>query len=139
MRTAVVGVLAAALALLPAPAHATPPTGVTGVIVARWTFAGTDYVLRRITFTPGASTGWHYHDGTLYALVESGTLTRTESDCTTSHTHPAGSSLVEPSGRDHVHIGRNLTPDLLVLDVLYVDPAGAPLATDTPNPGCAFG
>jgi quercetin dioxygenase-like cupin family protein len=138
MRTALASLLVAGLTLPSTPAHATPPTGVSGVIVARWSVAGTDFVLRRITFAPGASTGWHYHDGTLYAVVESGTLTRTESDCTTSHTHVAGSALVEPSGPDHVHLGRNLGATPVLLDVLYVDPAGTPLSEDAPNPGCAF-
>jgi hypothetical protein len=42
----------------------------------------------------------------------------------------------EPSGARHVHIGRNLGKTPVVLDVLYVDPAGKPLADSAPNPGC---
>jgi hypothetical protein len=37
-----------------------------------------------------------------------------------------------------VHIGRNLGTTPVVLDVLYVDPAGSPLSEDAPNPGCPF-
>lgn len=75
---------------------------------AQTTAGGKDYIVRETTIQPGGSTGWHDHDGTLYAVVEQGTLTRTESDRTTSHTHTAGTTIVEPSGTDHVHIGRNL-------------------------------
>ncbi|GLZ32172.1 cupin [Lentzea sp. NBRC 105346] len=133
-------VLAAALvlALLPATAHATPSRGVTGKILAQKTVGDKDYVLREITITPGGSTGWHYHDGTLYALVKKGTITRTFSDCTTTEVHHAGQSLREPSGADHVHIGRNLGSSDIVLEVLYVLPTGSPLARDAANPGCDF-
>ena len=106
--------------------------------LAQTTVGGEDYILRKITIQPGGSTGWHYHDDTLYAVVKQGTLTRTESDCTTNHTHKAGSAIVEPSGADHIHIGRNLGSTPVVLDVLYVTPAGSPLAEDAPNPGCSF-
>lgn len=126
------------LVLVPVTAHATPSRGVTGRIIAQHTVAGKDYVLREITVTPGGSTGWHYHDGRLYALVKKGTLTRTMSDCTTTEVHPAGDTLVEPSGAGHVHLGRNLGAADVVLEVLYVLPAGSPLARDAANPGCAF-
>lgn len=129
-------VVSAGLTLLPATAEATPPRGVTGTILAQHTVGGTDYVLRRITVAPGGSTGWHFHDGTLYALVRQGTLTHTQSDCTTTETHPAGTTLTEPSGADHVHIGHNLGATPLVLEVLYVNPAGSPLSQDAANPGC---
>jgi quercetin dioxygenase-like cupin family protein len=85
---------------------------------------------------PGGSTGWHYHDGTLYGAVKQGTLTRTMSDCTTTFTHRAGATLVEEPA--HVHIGRNLGTTPMVLIVLYVNPSGSPLSEDAPNPGCDF-
>jgi len=52
--------------------------------------------------------------------------------------YKAGSSLTEPAGSDHVHIGRNLGTTPLVLDVLYVLPHGAPFSEDAANPGCDF-
>jgi len=128
--------VAVLLALVPGVASATPSRGVSATILAQWTVGPTDYVLREITVQPGGSTGWHYHDGTLYAVVRAGTLTRTMSDCTTSFTHPSGTSLVEEP--EHVHIGRNLGTTAVVLDVLYVNPHGAPLSEDAANPGCDF-
>ena len=130
----VVTVLLALVA--PGVANATPSRGVTATILAQWTVDDTDYVLREITVAPGGSTGWHFHDGTLYGVIKQGTLTRTMSDCTTTFTHPTGSTVVEDPV--HVHLGRNLGTSPVVLVVLYVNPAGAPLAEDAQNPGCDF-
>ena len=137
-RFALAGAVAATAALTPGVANATAPSGVSGTIISKVTILGTDYILRQITIQPGGSTGWHWHDGTLYAYVEKGTLTHTDSDCTTTDIYSQNASFTEPSGKDHVHIGRNLGTTPLVLDVLYVDPAGSPLSEDAPNPGCGF-
>jgi quercetin dioxygenase-like cupin family protein len=135
LRIVTAGMTVAGLVWLPGSASATPATGVSGTILARATVDGTDYILRRVTIEPGGSTGWHYHDGTLYVLVQNGTLTRTRSDCTTE-TARAGTVVIEPSGRAHVHIGRNLGSTPVVLLVLYINPADSPLAEDAANPGC---
>lgn len=126
--------VAAGLVFAPGTAAATPPSGVTGTIIAQKTVGQTDYVLRTITVAPGGYTGWHYHDGTLYAYVRQGTLTRTMADCVTTEVSPAGSTLIEEP--DHVHIGRNLGSVPIVLDVLYVLPTGSPLSQDAADPGC---
>ena len=127
-----------AIGLLPSAADATPGSGVTGTILSKTTIGGTDYTLREITIQPGGYTGWHYHDGTLYAFIKSGTLTHDESDCSVDGVYHRGAAFTEPSGKDHVHIGRNLGTEPVVLDVLYVLPAGSPLSEDAPNPGCPF-
>jgi quercetin dioxygenase-like cupin family protein len=143
-RIALAGASAIGLSLFPsAPGavfgqSATPGSGVTAKTVTRTTVAGTDYILREITIAPGGSTGWHYHDGTLYALVKRGTLSHADDDCETSETHRTGSTFVEPSGPEHVHIGRNLGAAPVVLEVIYVDPAGSPLSRDAADPGCGF-
>jgi quercetin dioxygenase-like cupin family protein len=133
---AAVGVLG--LVAIPTAAQATPSSGVTGTIIFKTTIGNTDYILREITIAPGGTTGWHFHDGTLYAFVKQGTLTHDESNCAVDGVFHAGARFVEPSGAMHVHIGRNLGTTPLVLDVLYVDPAGSPLSEDAPNPGCNF-
>jgi quercetin dioxygenase-like cupin family protein len=139
-RAAVAGAALAALAVtvVPTVADATPSSGVTGTIISKTTVAGKDYILREITIAPGGTTGWHYHDGTLYAVVEQGTLTHDMSDCMVDATYRPGSVFQEPSGANHVHIGRNLGTTPVILYVLYVDPAGSPLSEDAPNPGCSF-
>lgn len=122
-----------------ATAAATPGgPGVEGHIISQTTVGRTDYILRQITIPAGQSTGWHYHDGSLYGFVEKGTLSHFDSSCKSDGVYKAGSSLTEPSGSQHVHIGRNLGTTPIVLDVLYVLPHGAPLSEDAPNPGCDF-
>jgi quercetin dioxygenase-like cupin family protein len=137
-RWGITAAVAATVAVLPGTAQATPGSGVTATVLAQRTVGGEDYVLREITVQPGGSTGWHYHDGTLYAYVEQGTLTHSDHTYATDGTYRTGASFIEPSGGDHVHLGRNLGTTPVVLDVLYVDPAGSPLSEDAPNPGCPF-
>ena len=127
--------LAAALAL-PTTASATPGSGVAGTVLAQKTIGHTDYTLREITIQPGGYTGWHFHDGTLYAYVKAGTLTHNLADCSIDGIFGAGRAFTEKP--DQVHIGRNLGSTPLVLEVLYVLPAGSPLSEDAPNPGCGF-
>lgn len=135
---AAVAVGSLAIGLIPLTADATPGSGVSGTILSKTTIGRTDYVLREITIQPGGTTGWHFHDGTLYAFVKAGTLTHSDHDCTTDGVYKAGAAFTEPSGSDHVHVGRNLGTKPLVLDVLYVLPTGSPLSEDAPNPGCSF-
>ena len=138
-----VGIVTAVTALAASAGVATagataPGPGVSGTIISQTTIAGHDYILRQITIPAGQSTGWHFHDGTLYGYVEKGTLSHFDSACGPDGVYKAGSTLTEPSGDDHVHIGRNLGSTPVVLDVLYVLPHGAPLSEDAPNPGCDF-
>ena len=126
----------AALLVLPATASATPGSGVTGTILTQKTVGHTDYTLREITIQPGGYTGWHFHDGKLYAYVKAGTLTHNLADCSIDGIFGTGRAFTEQP--DQVHIGRNLGSTPLVLEVLYVLPAGSPLSEDAPNPGCDF-
>jgi quercetin dioxygenase-like cupin family protein len=120
-------------------AQATPAgPDVTSKLIAQTTVNGEDYILREVTVPPGQATGWHYHDGTLYGLVKQGTLSHFDATCQSDGVYGAGDTLTEPSGSDHVHIGRNLGTEPLVLEVLYVLPHGAPSSEDAPNPGCDF-
>ena len=123
---------------------ATAGTGVTGTVLATGTSPDgivvtsrekTDVAVLEITIAPGGSTGWHYHDGAVIAVVKSGTLTRMLHDCSTEVTS-AGRSFVEPAGRHHVHIGRNLGTEPVVLLATYVLPAGQPRSQDAPQPQC---
>jgi quercetin dioxygenase-like cupin family protein len=140
-RRVLTGAAATALGVagLSGTAGATPPgPDVTGVVLAQRTVGGTDYILREITVPAGQSTGWHYHDGPLYGYVKQGTLSHFDSTCASDGVYRAGSTITEPSGPGHVHIGRNLGTTPVVLDVLYVLPHGAPFSEDAPNPGCDF-
>lgn len=127
-----------ALAVLPATADATPGTGVSAVTLADYTVGGTEYVLKEITVAPGCSTGWHYHRGAVSGLVRKGVLSHFDSTCASDGVYRPGQTISEASGDGYVHIGRNLGKTPLVLDVLYRNPVGQPLAVDAPNPGCSF-
>jgi quercetin dioxygenase-like cupin family protein len=121
-----------------APASATTSTGVTATVLWQSAANGMDYVYREITIAPGGSTGWHWHTGSLYGAIRQGTLTHNMADCSVDGIYPPGSGIFEPSGADHVHIGRNLGDTPVVLQVLYVLPAASALAEDAPDPGCGF-
>ncbi|AZQ39720.1 cupin domain-containing protein [Streptomyces cyaneochromogenes] len=139
LRIAVTGAVAAATVLVAGPAQATPPgPGVTGRIISQKTVGDTDYILREVTIPPGQATGWHYHDGPLYAFTQQGTLSHYNSTCASDGIYPKGSFIQEPAGPGNIHIGRNEGDTPVVLDVLYVLPHGAPFSQDAPNPGCPF-
>lgn len=122
----------------PSVASATPPRDVTGTTVWQMTDDGTDYIFREITIAPGGSTGWHSHPGELFGTVKEGTLIHNRADCMVDGVYFAGQSVAEKGGPGYVHIGRNAGPTPLVLQILYINPAGAPLALDAPDPGCGF-
>lgn len=139
LRSACAGLAALALmGSIAGIAQATPPDGVTGVILTRTTIGGTDYILREITIAPGGSTGWHYHDGTLYAVLRQGQMSHFDATCASDMTGGPGTTFVERAGTGNIHIERNLGTEPQILDVLYVLPAGSPLSEDAPNPGCPF-
>jgi len=122
----------------PARSVATPSAGIEATELWRTSSDGTDYVFRQLTVAPGGSTGWHWHDGRLYGMIKQGTLTHNLADCSVDGVYSTGDGIFEPSGADHVHIGRNLGTTPLVMQVLYVVPAGSPLSEDAPDPGCGF-
>lgn len=120
-------------------ASATAATGVEARTISQSSVDGVDYITKEITIAPGGSTGWHYHDGRVYGLIREGTLTHDAAlNCAPDGVYPAGSSITEASGPANVHIGRNLGPVPVVMWVLYIKSAGAPLAVDAPDPGCGF-
>ncbi len=122
----------------PVIASATPSSGVTAVTIEDHVVSGTDYVLKKITIAPGGTTGWHYHPGPVYGVVEQGTLTHNHSDCLVDGVYGPGDLIFEQAGPGNVHIGRNLGTTPVVLLVLYISQVGSPLAVSVPNPGCPF-
>jgi quercetin dioxygenase-like cupin family protein len=162
-RVALVG----AMALVPVGvALATPGLGLTPTIVARGTSAEEfivkgaprhgkikkskaiiacdldrqcDVVFQTITFAPGGHTGWHSHPGVLFVSVESGAVTRYESNCE-SNPYGAGQAFIE-RGPEHVILVRNEGSTPAKVQIAYVVPAGtanAALRIDQPAPeGCS--
>jgi quercetin dioxygenase-like cupin family protein len=122
-----------------ATASATPSLGLEAETLSQSTVDGHDYVTKQITIAPGGSTGWHWHPGRVFGVIRAGTLTHDFADCSVDGIYPAGAPITEESGPDHVHIGRNLGTEPVVMWVVYIDAAGAPLSVEAPNPGCPFG
>ena len=134
---AVVAVAAVSVAVA-GVAAATPPRNTDGIVIWQTSDAGKDYIFREITIAPGGSTGWHSHDGELLGVVKEGVLMHYRADCSMDGLYLAGQSIAEKGGPGYVHMGRNPGPGPLVLQILYIDPAGAPLSDDQPDPGCGF-
>jgi quercetin dioxygenase-like cupin family protein len=119
-----------------ATAGGTPSDGVEAVVLSQSTYQGKDYITKELTIAPGGSTGWHYHPGQVFGVVREGTLTHYKSNCELDGIFATGAPITEASGANYVHLGRNEGTMPLVLWVLYIDPAGSPLAVDAPDPGC---
>ncbi len=125
--------------LAPGSAAATPSSGIEATTMVQSTLNGKDYVTRELTIAPGGTTGWHYHPGQIFGLIKQGTLTHYDGDgCSVDGVYNAGDAISEGSGPGYVHEGRNEGPVPVVMWVLYIKPAGSPLAVDMPNPGCPF-
>lgn len=93
---------------------------------------------REIVIEPGGCTGWHYHRVPLMALVNSGTLTRILRDGTVV-VHEAGATFVEPAGIRHIHLGRNLGTEPVVLYVTCALAEEDPLSIPAPARRCRCG
>ncbi|MBI3690953.1 MAG: cupin domain-containing protein [Mycolicibacterium aromaticivorans] len=124
--------------LFPASAAATPNSGIEADTLVQSTLDGRDFVTRELTIAPGGTTGWHYHPGQVFGVIKQGTLTHYNGDCSVDGVYNAGDSISEGSGTGYIHEGRNEGPVPVVMWVLYIKPAGSPLAVDAPNPGCPF-
>jgi len=88
---AVIGTLAAAVALGSPPSNVTPTTLVTANFdetvhlnsdrAKFQTKDATDVRIQKLVFAPGGLSGWHHHPGVVIVAVESGAVTFTHSDC----------------------------------------------------------
>lgn len=162
-RTYLLGIAAAvpllALAALAAVAVASPPSGVTPTLLARGTYdsfkvrsypqgpddfkaeskAPTDIVVRKHTYAPGSSTGWHTHPGPVFITVVEGEITFYEYD------DPSCTPIVKRVGEGYVdtgrgHIARNETGQPASdMTVIIAPVAGAFRGElDAPGPHCEF-
>jgi hypothetical protein len=96
----------------------------------------TDVRVQRLEFAPGSSSGWHHHPGIVLVTVESGSVTLTHSDCS-STTYgpglPAGAVFAE--GGDDPVLATSATG--AVNYVVFVAPSGEPFRIDDHDaPSC---
>jgi quercetin dioxygenase-like cupin family protein len=135
-------------------AQATPPKGVTNVLIAGpvelddidvlqqdrnygamiKTRGASDAYVRHLTIAPGGDTGWHSHPGPAFVLISAGTASLYFADdpTFTPEVYPAGTGFVVEGG--DVHIFRNEGDTNLELTVLLLVPHGAPPRIDEPAP-----
>ncbi|MBF6075614.1 cupin domain-containing protein [Nocardia beijingensis] len=116
--------------------NAPPARGTASRVLFRFTVGRRAVILRQTLIEPGGSSGWHYHDGTLFVLVARGTLDHPGADCAPV-TYRRWRVFREPSGPRYPHVARNLGTVPVLLCVLYVTPVGSPLSRSIPPPECA--
>ncbi|MBF6164219.1 hypothetical protein IU486_05440 [Streptomyces gardneri] len=117
-------------------ANAAPARGTASRVLFRFAVGRWAFILRQTVIEPGGSSGWHYHDGTLFVLVARGTLDHPGADCAPV-TYRHLRVFREPSGPRYPHVARNLGPVPVLLCVLYVTPVGSPLSRGVTPPECA--
>jgi len=129
---------ALAATVLAGPAAAAP-AGVEVETLSTNTVDGVQYIVTRITVAPGAGTGWHYHPGDVFGYISEGAMTHYQTGgagggCTVDAVYAADTPVKEGSGPSFVHNGRNEGTDLLVMEVVYINPVGTPLSVEVPAP-----
>jgi quercetin dioxygenase-like cupin family protein len=144
-----VGLASLLMAVTVAPGGATPPSGLTNVLLARGTNtsngtiplqSGTDIVMAQITVNPGGSSGWHSHPGGAIVVVEEGSLTAYRSigsQCEPT-TYSAGQAFIERPGEVMQVINTGTAPYVLFVTFPRV-PQGDSARIDSPDPGTCPG
>lgn len=129
------GLTVAALLLAGAPpVSATPSSGVSVETLSTNVVDGVEYTVTRITVAPGGGTGWHYHPGDVFGFISEGTMTHFDGRCAVDAVYGTGAPVKEGVGPAFVHNGRNETPLPLVMEVVYINPVGAPKSVEVPAP-----
>ena len=150
-RWSLVGVALAGvvLAFSVAPGAATPPSGLTQVVLARGNDVsngtiplqfGTDVAMVQITVDPGGSAGWHSHPGGAIVVVKQGSLTvysPVGPKCQTT-TYSAGQAFIERPGEVDNVLNTGTIPYILFVTFPRV-PQGESPRTDQPDPGTCPG
>jgi len=128
---------------------ATPPSGLTNVLLARGTNTshgtlrlrfGTDVAMSQITVNPGGSSGWHSHPGGAVIIVKEGAVTvysPAGRHCRTS-TYGAGQAFIEQPGEVDNVLNTGTVPYVLYVTFPRV-PVGVNPRTDDPDPGTCPG
>ena len=94
----------------------------------------TDLVTQQVTFTPGATSGWHHHPGVILVLVKTGVVTVHDADCNTTN-YSAGQAFIE-GGTDPMMVSNE--GSVTAVDVAtQVAPAGSPFRIEDDPPACA--
>lgn len=143
------GALLAVITVVQFVANATPPSGLTNVLLARGVNnspgtiplqVGTDVVMTQITVVPGGSSGWHSHPGGAIIVVQKGSLTvyRSIGSQCQVETYGAGQAFIERPGEVDQVVNTGSIPYDLFVTFPRV-PQGESARTDVPDPGTCPG
>jgi len=133
-------------------ARATPPAGITPVMLGTGTTLtgfkihvdgmkvssqdAAGFTVEHLTFAPGGTTGWHVHPGPVLVIVKTGSVTKYSADDCTAQTYTAGQAFVEngPTDENMVRNDGSVPAETIVA---FITPPGAPIRDDAPPPpGC---
>ena len=95
----------------------------------------TDFVTQQVTFTPGATSGWHHHPGVILVLVKSGRVTTHDESCQTK-TYSAGEAFVE-SGDTPFMVSNESASETAIDVATQVAPAGSAFRIEDDPPSCS--
>lgn len=144
----------AAMTMVATPAMGSPPSGITIENLATGSLKGSNQqnsdrvkfqtkddtatLVQKLTFSPGAFSGWHHHPGIVIVTVKDGTIRLMHSDCSIHEYGPGspnGSVFIE--GEHRVHEARSASG--AVVYATYVAPAASPpvFRVEDPVPFCA--
>jgi quercetin dioxygenase-like cupin family protein len=98
---------------------------------------GLDVATQTIVFPAGSQSGWHVHPGPVFIVVQEGTMTFYEADCSTTVVQ-AGHGFLDTGVEPHIARNESGAPALNVVTYL-VPPGTAALRTNVdPPPDCGF-
>lgn len=103
--------------------------------VARLRSKATDAAVQKILLNPGEGPNWHTHAGPVTVIVQSGSFTFVDDDCSQT-TYTAGQVFVD-EGFGHVHRAFNPGPGTTEVWAIYFIPKNAGLIIPTSAPRCA--
>jgi len=143
------GALLAVITVVQFRTNATPPSGLTNVLLARGVNTshgtiplqvGTDVVMAQITVDPGGSSGWHSHPGGAIIVVQEGSLTvyRSIGSQCQVETYGAGQAFIERPGEVDQVINTGSIPYILFVTFPRV-PQGDSARLDVSDPGTCPG
>jgi quercetin dioxygenase-like cupin family protein len=143
-----VGVALALVAVMAGVGGATDPTGgATSTLLAQGsvptsftiqTVKGTDTVVAKNVFPPGATSGWHSHPGIAVVVVAKGQITLYREPVGGGpcgwHTYSAGQSFLEYPGQEQNGVNGGST-NTVVFATFFRVPHGGSARIDQPDPG----
>jgi len=105
------------------------------------TWGAIELVTQRIEIAPGGTTGWHYHPGETFVVVQQGTVMLYQDEhCTVGV--PYGPNTVFAQHPDDIHLARNQSTTETVVSFQTTfhpkttPPTGLRIDAPSPGPGC---